>query len=118
VLVVEDDILVAMLAEEQLRELGFDPVSVMTGAQALIALAGGGFALAVIDLGLPDMRGDELTARARRIAPHLPIVIASGYDRGELHSRFDGDPDLTVLAKPYIEADLRAAIASLGVAGA
>jgi DNA-binding response OmpR family regulator len=115
-LLVEDEALVAMIAEDYLGAIGFDPLSVDTAAGALEALAAGGLSLAVIDVGLPDMRGDELAIKARQLAPDLPIVLASGFDSVELRQRFAGDLAVTVLGKPYTERDLRAAIAAAGLA--
>ena len=116
VLLVEDDALVALVAEETLRVIGFEPISVRTGADALLTLNGPGrLALAVIDVGLPDLRGDDLAEQARGLWPDLPIVVASGYDDAGLGRRFSADPATTVLAKPYTERDLRRAIARLGL---
>ena len=114
-LLVEDEALVAMIAEDYLGAIGFDPLCVDTAADALEALALGGFSLAVIDVGLPDMRGDDLAARARQLAPGLPIVLASGFDPAELRRRFAGDGSVIVLGKPYTEHDLRTAIAAAGL---
>jgi CheY-like chemotaxis protein len=61
------------------------------------------------------MRGDDLAARARELAPNLPIILASGFDAAELRQRFRGDSAVAVLPKPYTERDLRAAIAAAGV---
>jgi two-component SAPR family response regulator len=43
---------------------------------------------AIIDVGLPDRRGDALVAEMRAIKPSLPIVIASGYEEERLRDRF------------------------------
>jgi CheY-like chemotaxis protein len=116
VLLVEDESLIAMVAEDNLHSLGFGVICVETGADALTALADRpGLALAIIDVGLPDIRGDDLAAQVRRQAPHLPIVIASGYDSAPLNQRFAGDDAVTILAKPYSEFDLHAAMTNLGL---
>jgi DNA-binding response OmpR family regulator len=114
-LLVEDEALVAMIAEDYLGAIGFDPLCVDTAAGALDAIASGELSLAVIDVGLPDMRGDDLAAKARELAPTLPIVLASGFDSVELRKRFVGDDAVAVLGKPYTERDLRAAIAAAGL---
>ncbi len=117
-LLVEDETLVAMIAEEILMAIGFEPVSVDAGAPALKALEQGGFAVAVIDVGLPDMRGDDLAARVRLAYPDLGVVLASGYDEAELRRCFTGDSRVAVLVKPYTERDLREAVASISPPGA
>jgi len=115
-LLVEDEILVTMVTEENLRSLGFEPVCVETGAAAIAALARNPhLALAIVDVGLPDMRGDDLAARLRELAPRLPIVLATGYDGAPLAQRFADYAAITILSKPYSERDLRQAVASLGL---
>lgn len=113
-LLVEDEALVAMIAEEALSALGFEPRSVATAAEALKAFEDRAPDLAVIDVGLPDAKGDELALRLRRMAPELSVVVASGYDAGELRARFGDDPRVRVVSKPYTEADLADATRALG----
>jgi len=113
-LLVEDEALVAMFAEEVLTSLGFKPEIARTGAEARAAFAAAPPVLAIIDVGLPDVRGDELAKELRAQAPDLPILMASGYDVGELRDRFDGDDRTAFLPKPYTEADLVKAARGLG----
>ena len=115
-LLVEDEVLVSMMAEANLDAIGFDAVCVHTAHDGLKALADRpNLALAVIDVGLPDMRGDDLAIKIRALAPHLLIVLATGYDSAPLIQQFRGDRRVAVLAKPYSENDLRLAVASLGL---
>lgn len=116
-LLVEDETLVAMIAEEILLSIGFEPTCVDGGALALAELEQGGFRIAVIDVGLPDMRGDDLAARVRQAHPDLGVVLATGYDGSDLRHRFNGDGRVAVLGKPYTERDLRDAIASVSPPG-
>jgi CheY-like chemotaxis protein len=115
-LLVEDETLVAMIAEDYLADLGFAPRWVQTAAEALEVIQEKPQpALAVIDVGLPDMRGDELARRLLETIPDLPVILATGYDPGDLNQNFAEVPSVGTLGKPYAEADLRAAIAALGV---
>jgi CheY-like chemotaxis protein len=114
VLVVEDEALVAMIAEEALSSLGFEPCSARNAGEALAQFETLAPSLAVIDVGLPDLRGDELAERLRAMAPDLPIVVASGYDETELKARFSHDTKIQVVAKPYTEDDLARATRALG----
>jgi CheY-like chemotaxis protein len=118
VLVVEDEALVAMIAEEALSSLGFQPRSARNATEALAQFETLAPSLAVIDVGLPDIRGDVLAERLREMAPDLPIVVASGYDEAELKARFSHDPKIAVVAKPYTEDDLARATRALGFAHA
>jgi CheY-like chemotaxis protein len=115
-LLVEDDTLVGMIVEESLIGLGFEPHTVLDAASATKAMADGlDPVLAVIDVGLPDERGDQLTRRLRVQYPSLKVIIASGYDEGELKARFADDACVGVLGKPYTEGDLATAIRALGL---
>ena len=115
-LLVEDEPLVAMIAEEALAALGFEPRSARNAAEALQQVEGFRPTLAVIDVGLPDMRGDELTRRLRALDSSLSVIVASGYDEAELAAQFDDDDKVTILPKPYTEDDLARAARALGFA--
>jgi CheY-like chemotaxis protein len=117
VLLVEDEALVAMIAADTLEELGYDVVQVGT-ARAALEQAGtdcAQFALAVIDMGLPDRPGQQLVAELRRICPNLPIIVASGYSESEVRRRFEGEQRFAFLGKPFEPKTLCAAIDSLGL---
>jgi CheY-like chemotaxis protein len=118
VLLVEDEALVAMIAADTLEELGFDVVQVGT-TRAALEQAGtdcARFALAVVDMGLPDRPGQQLVAELRKICPSLPIIVASGYGESEVRRRFEAEQRFAFLNKPFEQATLRAAIDSLGLA--
>jgi CheY-like chemotaxis protein len=115
-LLVEDEALVAMVAEEFLAELGFEAICARNAAEAMqIVGSRDSLAVALIDVGLPDERGDLLAKRLRQLKPDMPILMASGYDQGDLRSRFVGDTGVGVLSKPYTESDLARALEELGL---
>lgn len=114
-LLVEDEALVALIAEEALAGLGFQVHAAATATEALEAFEQERPDLAVIDIGLPDMRGDDLARQIRAKAPDLAIIMASGYDAADVAARFAGDQKLSVVSKPYTEGDLANAIGGLGL---
>lgn len=118
VLLVEDEPLVSMVAEDYLRFLGFEPLCAATAREALNLLENVSPhpAFAVIDVGLPDIRGDELAADIRARFPHTSVIIASGYDPVVLQRRFEGDLGVRVMSKPYSEDDIKRAVVALGFA--
>jgi CheY-like chemotaxis protein len=115
VLLVEDEILVQMVASEQLAELGckVETAGSVTEAMNKVKLQAGGIDLAIIDIGLPDKKGDLLAAELRALYPNLPIVIASGYGDSQLRERFAADSKVTFVGKPYAMDDLRRMIQAL-----
>jgi CheY-like chemotaxis protein len=115
VLLVEDEPLVQMLAEDQLRDLGYEVETAGSADEAMAKAARMGTALdlAVLDLGLPDRSGDGLVGELRELAPDLPILLASGQDDTALRRRFAGEGRVGILQKPYTAGALQAAIAGL-----
>ncbi len=101
ILIVEDDRDVALLLVGLCVGAGFDVTCVHTGTKAIEAIRSGWFSHAVIDIGLPDISGYEVAEVARREAPDLRLVSATGYtgmgdSRPKDGVRFD-----VVLEKPF-----------------
>lgn len=118
ILVVEDEPLVLMVAVDLLEEMGCRVDEAGNALEALEKVSELDTRLdaAVIDLGLPDRKGDELAAELRTQQGDLPIVIASGHSEADLKARFKHDPQIRVLSKPYSGEQLGAALQSLGIA--
>ena len=114
VLLVEDEVLVAALAVDALEELGYQTLEVTT-AKAAREIASGAEQLvfAVVDIGLPDGRGDALALELRKARPGLPIVIATGYGGTHLDAALRKQERTAVLSKPYDIAQLQAAIQAI-----
>jgi CheY-like chemotaxis protein len=114
VLLVEDEALVAALAVDALDELGYQTVEAGTSKAALEICAGAApLIFAIIDVGLPDGRGDVLAVELRKLRADLPVIIATGYDEAHLDERLRGHHRTAVLNKPYDIAQLQAAISKI-----
>jgi CheY-like chemotaxis protein len=117
VLLVEDEALVAALAVDALEELGYQTVEAATSKAArAICTSPELLAFAIIDVGLPDGRGDALAVELRKLRADLPMIIATGYDESDLDAQLRGRDRTTVLSKPYDIAQLRAAIGKIAPA--
>jgi signal transduction histidine kinase/DNA-binding response OmpR family regulator len=116
ILVVEDELLIQMLAIESLEELGFKVETAGTAADAKskLRLLNGEVAAAILDIGLPDAKGDVLLSELRTIYPLLPVLIASGHDEALLRKRFAGQKFIGFLSKPYTVDQLRCALRAIG----
>ncbi len=112
-LVVEDEVLISAIAAEALQELGFDAVEVCSAKAAMDQARSTNFDLALVDLGLPDRRGDELVADLRVLQSNLPVIIATGYFDSAMHDQFKSLHQLVILNKPYDFSQIRAAVAAL-----
>ncbi|MDF0732020.1 response regulator [Pseudomonas entomophila] len=103
-LVVEDDDIVRMLMVEVLDELGYTTLEADNATAALKILEDPGHALALLmtDVGLPDMRGEELAGKARALRPTLPVLFASGYAES-----FNVPEGMHLIGKPFSIDQLR-----------
>lgn len=117
ILLVEDEILVAAIAAENLRDIGFEVVEVASAKAALEHAMQNAAALkaAIVDIGLPDKKGDVLAAELRKLRADLPIIVATGHSSDFLPKELIGAEKVAVLGKPYDLKDLQAALASVGV---
>jgi CheY-like chemotaxis protein len=117
VLVVEDEVLIQMLAREYLEECGLKVDTAGSAGEALdkLRLVSGGVDAVVIDMGLPDRKGDALVREMRAIYPSLPIIIASGQAEIELRHVFKGIASMGFVSKPYTSEGLKAAMRSVGI---
>lgn len=117
-LLVEDDPLMRMVVAGNLEAAGFRVEEAGSGEEArAIWRRTGGVAAAIIDIGLPDCRGDQLAGEFRTSMPNLPVVLATGYDEKVVAPGFAGSRYSRVLAKPYDDTALIGMLASLGIAG-
>jgi signal transduction histidine kinase/ActR/RegA family two-component response regulator/sensor domain CHASE-containing protein len=113
VLLVEDDVEVATVTAELLREIGFQAERVRDGQAALAALERDPtIELVMSDIVMPDgMSGLELARTLRQHRPELPVLLATGYSQYALQAVKEG---FTLLEKPYrrdmLAASLRAAV--------
>jgi CheY-like chemotaxis protein len=97
-LVVEDNADARYLVCETLRALGHEVESVASGEEALPQLEQHRFDVLFTDVSLPGMSGVDLARHARRQAPQLALLFASGYG-DELTRRLEF-PAMS-LQKPY-----------------
>ena len=86
ILVVEDDLYVRRSIERFLSS-NHHITLIETGTQALSAITTQTFDLAFIDLGLPDMLGDQLAKIIKKKIPHLPLVLITGWAISETDPR-------------------------------
>jgi CheY-like chemotaxis protein len=109
VLVVEDEMVVAMLVEDMIADLGYELAGVVSRLDDAMKLAGSdGFDVAVLDVHVNGRLifpfADALAAR------HIPFMFATGYgERGipPQHAKYP------VLQKPFRTEDLKRALSKL-----
>ena len=106
VLLVEDEAIIAMTAEDMLEELGCETVATaMTLAEALDAAERESFDVALLDINLNGSESLPVAAKLREAG--LPFIFTTGYGAAGHGSAYEEAPLVT---KPYQLADLEEAI--------
>ena len=114
VLVVEDEELLRVVLCRQLMNAGYDAVEARDGREALKVLRGERvFALVLTDMIMPVMDGAELALEIRRRWPALRILAMSAYTPAELFRFGIPHVDGPFLRKPFLPAELVAAVAAV-----
>ncbi len=113
ILVVEDEMLIGMLLEDMLADLGHDVVAVVPRVnEALAAVQREAFDLAILDVHL---NGQAVFPVAESlIEKGVPFVFATGYGERGLPEKYRDRP---VLQKPFAKDDLEKVLNAM-VAGA
>jgi CheY-like chemotaxis protein len=112
-LVVDDEAEIRAVVQRVLNDAGYATVVATTGPAALSIVANeGAFDLYVIDLLMPEMRGDELTRQLRESDPHTKVLYYTGYaDLFEANKRVGVNE--AFLDKPASAEELREAVSLL-----
>ncbi|MHC2360182.1 light-regulated signal transduction histidine kinase (bacteriophytochrome) [Rhizobium leguminosarum] len=97
VLLVENNLIIAMDGEDILRRLGADVATAPSVTEAMEILAGQSFDLALLDVNLGDETSFGIADRLA--ADGVPFVFATGY--GEGIAQANSHSDAPVLQKPY-----------------
>jgi CheY-like chemotaxis protein len=107
VLVVEDEMMIAMLIEDMLDEFGCELVGPATSVPRALELIGKeNVEIAILDLNL-DGRDTYSIADALQ-QKNVPFIFATGYGSTGLRKEYGNRP---VLQKPFQQKDLEIALA-------
>lgn len=111
-LVVEDEVLVGMLIEDMLRDLGYEIAGLSTHLDQAVTLARTAtFDVALLDINLNGRHSFPVADAVR--ARGLPFLFATGYGS---HIVLEPYRDAPILQKPFSLDELRAALARTGMA--
>ena len=113
VMVVDDDSLLMVAAQEMLAALGYQPAGFPSGAAALKVLRAEPerFDVVLIDEVMPQLSGIALAGEIRERLPEIPILLMSGYSGRDLTRRAQRAGVDAVLRKPFLSRDIAEAIA-------
>jgi PAS domain S-box-containing protein len=113
-LVIDDEVFVREVTASTLEEIGFTPILAGDGASGLELFHRHRAAIkvAVIDVIMPGMTGDQVLEGIRTVDSNLPVVMVSGFsDRRILRAGLG--PRTEFLQKPFHPEDLMALVRRL-----
>jgi signal transduction histidine kinase/ActR/RegA family two-component response regulator len=112
VLVIEDEPQLRQLAERMLALLGFEALTAKDGMEGVEVFREhqDQIRFVLCDLGMPRMDGWATLAALRKLAPGIPVILASGYDEASVMSGNHPEWPQAFLSKPYGIQELREAI--------
>lgn len=109
ILIVEDDVDILRLLTRELEDAGFEVAAYDSGMRGLSAIRESNPDLVILDLGLPDMTGQEIARRLRHTG-NIPIIILTAADEvGTKVEMLNAGAD-DYLAKPFHVEELVARV--------
>ena len=105
ILVIDDDTKDRDLVSSRLNEAGYNVICAVTGDEALKRLKDEKFDLVILDLILPDIKGEELYQQIRKINRYkrLPVVVLSAKDDAEeIEELFEKGVDDYIIKPPRL----------------
>lgn len=108
VLLVDDDDSFRVALSEEMEHGGFRVVSCPDGKAALREIVDRSFDVAIVDLNLPGLSGEELIRQLRALAPETEIIVLTGHGTVENAVRTLKDGAYDFLTKPCSLDELEA----------
>jgi len=81
ILIIDDEEVVLDTGRLALEHLGYKVLTANTGMKAIgiVETAGKDIDLAILDIGLPDIMGDQVCQRIQELHPSIKVVVSTGY---------------------------------------
>jgi PAS domain S-box-containing protein len=116
-LCIDDDPAVRRTLVSLLRAAGHAVVEAESGAAGLTHLAEAAVDLVITDLGMPEMNGWEVVRAVKARAPHLPVILLTGWGEQAADGQGPDEPVDRILGKPIRLEELLKAIGELVPSG-
>ncbi|HEY1405317.1 MAG TPA: response regulator [Spirochaetota bacterium] len=103
ILIVEDEIIIAMDIQNTLKSLGYESISIAeSGESAIEAVAESRPDLILMDIGLSgSMDGIDTATQIQAVAPGLPVMFLTSYSNLKVRERAEKVPHCGYLLKPF-----------------
>jgi len=104
--VIDDEPMVRELAKRALERHGYSVLVASDGVAAIdiFKREPRRIDLAILDLSMPGLGGEEALRDLRKIRPDVKVLVSSGYTESEAMSGFRGQKVAGFVQKPYTSA--------------
>lgn len=109
VVIIEDDVLILNFLTSAVQSQGYKTIQAQTGAEGISLAASWNPDVILLDLGLPDMEGQEVITRLRELTTAAIIVVTARHVDHEKVEALDRGAD-DYIPKPFSVPELLARI--------
>lgn len=115
ILLADDDPQLRRLLRRALERAGYSVTVVANGLEAALRYAeeAGAFDLAIMDIRMPELQGDQTYDLLRREYPEARFLFVSGVADQCTWDRLRADPNVRCLRKPFRAVDLLTMVEAL-----
>ncbi|WP_010598944.1 ATP-binding protein [Rickettsiella massiliensis] len=112
VLISEDNLVMLHVIKKKLKGVGYEVMTTMDGQAALETLKTHSFCWALLDIGLPKLKGTEVCKEYRRWKktnnkPHLPIFVLTAHSVDEVKKECDEAGIDLIFTKPLTNKTIK-----------
>ncbi len=111
-LVIDDEPDICDTIAMVLEPVGYEVVSVQSGAAALELLGTRSFDLAITDFMMPGMDGIETLGVLGAAAPQMPVLVVTGFVSEDMEASCRAAGACAVMKKPFDILELRRIVAT------
>jgi len=114
ILFVDDEKMIRMISKAMLESLGCQVTTAKNGSDGLEKFkSSNNHDIAIIDMLMPNMSGNELALQLLKIKPNLKILLISAFCVAEKTAPILAKPNTAFLNKPFNMQELRNALSTL-----
>jgi PAS domain S-box-containing protein len=107
ILIVEDNVINAMIVQKFIQNWGGKSMHAPSGPDAIEMVKSYTFDMILMDLQMPDMDGFETTSEVRKILPEIPIIALTADAMAETKTKVLASGMDNYMTKPFNPDDLR-----------
>ncbi len=103
ILIIEDDFDLVWMINKLLEIQGYEVLTAVTASQGIDFFSRYAFQIkaVVVDLTLPDARGEDVVAEIFKVFPKMPVIITSGFEDRTQRTKLIDRGVAAYLVKPY-----------------